>query len=430
MTVIFKKTLLLVGVLLLILACGKPEEKKIDIDEPIIPQLTQTQLEHNAIAQFVSTLNNEQKITQLFLVSVDGTKSHLSATLHETPPGGYVLFSRNTEDGEKNIITLIGDTIEHYSNNNEILPYFSIDQEGGVVNRLRGVSSPLPSAQTVSARLTPSEANELYTYAAMQLEALGIHVNLGPMAEAGYASNMEFTGTRSYGNREQTVLYSQAFLNGFRENGVYCVVKHFPGNTNDDPHYYLPNLKGDKQSILSLYVDPFSTLVSDDGLLMSHVIVPAFDEVNPACLSPIIIDELVKSQLGFDGLLFSDDILMNALLENGYPPDIAISMALKAGVNVLMISHPAYWNIIPIVEDLIIKDASIMSYIDASVFKIIEAKVSMGLYEFVQSAAEDSNEMLLLQKVPIESMYNVENQLNDFYEAKELGDAFYNEHWK
>ncbi len=311
-----------------------------------------------------------------------------------------------------------------------MLPYFSIDHEGGIVNRLRGVASPLPSAQSVANNLTPGEAQSLYSYSGKQLKALGIHVNLGPMAEAGYSSNMEFTGTRSFGNRENTIEYSRAFLNGFRSEGIYCVVKHFPGNTNDDPHYFLPSLIGDEHIIRTLYVEPFSHLVGSDGLLISHVIVPAFDAKNPACLSPTLIKDLVHDELGFGGLVFSDDILMNALLENGYPPEIAISMALKAGVNVLMISHPAYWNIIPIVEELASDDPLLLSYINTSVEKIINAKVLMGLYEFVPTEIESDNSSLRVQAVSVASMYNVEEQLNSFYGAKELGDNFYATHWE
>ncbi len=424
---IFIKRFFTVCLLFLFLVSCNDEPEIITVETEEIPVLPSK--EKVSVFDFVLNLTLEQKIAQLFLVSVDGTNAYLSATTHHVPPGGYVLFSRNTADGPEKIISLIGDTISHYAKANEVLPYFSIDHEGGDVNRLRRVSSPLPSAQAVAKTLTVQEAEELYSYSAMQLKALGIHVNIGPMAEAGYKSNLDFAGTRSYGNREKTVQYSSSFLSGFRENGIYCVVKHFPGNTNDDPHYFLPQLIGDKQAIMSLYVEPFSTLVGDDGLLMSHVIVPAYDEKNPACLSPTLIQDLVKQKLGFEGLIFSDDILMSALLENGYPPEVAISMALKAGVNVLMISHPAYWNIIPIVEELVEKDATLLSYIDTSVSKIIEAKIQMGLYTVIESNDENDNVKAPLEATSLDLIYNAENQISQFNTAKNLGDAFYDTYW-
>ncbi len=428
MIVTLKNSVIVVSILfsILVSACSNDDATLNQVD-PVSEMPTEEEQVTIAIANYVDSLTLDQKIAQLFLVSVDGTSSNLSATKYPVPPGGYVLFSRNTADGAEKIITLIGDTISHYAQNGEMLPYFSIDHEGGIVNRLRGVASPLPSAQQVAKLLDANTAEELYAYSAMQLKALGIHVNLGPMAEAGYKSNREFAGTRTYGNRDTTVIYSTAFLNGFRDNGIYCVVKHFPGNTNDDPHYFLPNLKGDKNTILSLYVDPFSRLTLQDGLLMSHVIVPSFDENNPACLSPTLIQDLVKDTLGFNGLIFSDDILMNALQENGYPTDIAISMALKAGVNVLMISHPAYWNIIPIVKQLVETDSTIIQYIDSSVIKIIEAKIAMGLYRTENS--DNSGTSIVLKPTEINELYNFSTQLSDFYEAKELGDTLYNDYW-
>ncbi len=392
------------------------------------PVLTIEKIQNDVISEYVKTLTLEQKIAQLFLVSVDGTKASLSATSYHVPPGGYILFSRNTADGEKNIITLIGDTITHYNKQGEILPYFSIDHEGGIVNRLRDVASPLPSAQSVAQTLTVQKAQELYSLSAKQLKALGIHINIGPMAEATFESNADFMGTRSFGDISSTIAYSNAFLSGFRNEDIYCVVKHFPGNSNDDPHYFLPTITGDKQSILNFYVKPFSSLVGDDGLLMSHAIVPSFDDI-PACLSPLIVNELVNGTLGFDGLLFSDDILMSALLENGYPPEIAISMALKAGVNVLMISHPAYWNIIPIVVDLVQSDSSLEQYIDISVQKILEAKLSMDLYEVSENIIDESDTIYSFQAVQLSTIYNVERQLIDFYSARDLGIALYNEFW-
>ncbi len=400
-----------------------------DVDNIENEVIIRERLQEEAITQYVSNLTLEQKISQLFLVSVDGTNANLSATTYHVPPGGYILFSRNTVDGEDKIISLIGDTLTYYGTTGEILPYFSIDHEGGIVNRLRGVASQLPSAQDVAIALEVDEAEHLYSLAAMQLKALGIHVNLGPMAEASYASNKDFAGTRSYGTREKTVHYSSAFLNGFREQGIYCVVKHFPGNTNVDPHYFLPVLKGDKETIQKLYVEPFTTLVADDGLLISHVIVPSFDENNPACLSPIVMDELVYNSLNFNGLVFSDDILMDALLEHGYPPEIAMSMALKAGVNVLMISHPAYWNVIPILENLVEDDSELEVLINNSVKKILFAKEQMGLYFYkeVQSSTGDSS--LIFESVNVSSLYNIEKQLNDFSHARHLGSEFYNKFW-
>ncbi len=428
MITFFKHFIFSILILFIFFACEKNKTDSIN-DEPPKPIEVEISAEQKAIINFVDSLTLQQKIAQLFLVSVDGTNAKLSATTHPEPPGGYILFSRNTADGARPVVTLIGDTITHYSNNNEVLPYFSIDHEGGIVNRLRGVASPLPSAQQVSSKLSSDLAQELYSYSAMQLKALGIHVNIGPMAEAGYKSNFEFTGTRSYGNREKTVLYSKAFLDGFRSEGIYCIVKHLPGNTNDDPHYVLPKLIGSKDVIETLYIEPFRTLVENDGLLMSHVIVPSFDENNPACLSPTFINDVVHQSLNFNGLVFSDDILMNALLENGYPPEVAIEMALKAGVNVLMISHPAYWNIIPIVEGIVDKDTSILSYINESVIKIIEAKVLMGLYTLIPIELEGETKSYILEKTPVEDLYNVEKQMDNFIVAKELGEIFYSKYW-
>ncbi|MFI3258135.1 MAG: glycoside hydrolase family 3 N-terminal domain-containing protein, partial [Spirochaetales bacterium] len=363
----------------------------------------------------------EQKVAQLFLVSVDGTDANLSATAYDIPPGGYMLFSRNTVDGAESIIALTGDTQVAYAEKNEIPPFFAIDHEGGEVNRLRNIATPLPAAQTTATYVSTDLASQLYAYSAKQIAALGIQVNLAPVVESAHSGNNDFLSLRSFGDAEKVEIYANIFIDAFTDNSVYCVLKHFPGNANDDPHITLPILSGEKEKIYSLYIEPFKNLLADNGLLMSHVIVPAFDDTNPACLSPVIIKDIVQDELHFSGLIFSDDMLMGALSENS--PQTAMKSALEAGIHVLMISHPAYWNFMPELVNEAIENPDFALIIDNCVTKILHTKIDMGLFSIEE---DDMGNPVLVGKDTSE-LYNPEEQLKDFLNAKEEGDAVYYE---
>lgn len=414
-------------IILTAFSCSKKEEVEVikETETISIPAPTKDELQQQAIANYMSTMTLEEKIAQLFLIAVDGTESSISATTYDIPPGGYILFEYNSSDGAESLIELIGETKIHYSNQGSIIPFFSIDHEGGYVHRLRDIASPLASASAMAKFLSPEIAYELYSYHAQQLHSLGIEVNLGPMAEVSYISNELFTKTRSFGNEEKVIEYGTIFLDAFNDNNVYCVLKHFPGNTNDDPHFTLPILEGTIEEINDLYIDSFRQLFNNQGVLMSHAIVSALDSKNPACLSKKVITDVLINDLQFDGLVFSDEILMDALEKNGFPPEKAIPMAINAGVNLLMIADSDYWHLVELLSNLTITNTELLSNIDKSVEKILKAKIEMNLY----SVENETLETVKLVQAENLNLYNKEKQVQDFNVAKQKGEDLYYTYW-
>ncbi len=407
-------------------SCSKKEEVCIKETEIItIPAPTKDELQQKSIDNFIATMTLEEKIAQMFLIAVDGTDASNSAITYDIPPGGFVLFEYNTSDGAESLIDLIGETKVHYARQNSIIPFFSIDHEGGYVHRLRDIASPLASAASTAKFLSPELAYELYSYHAQQLESLGIDVNLGPMAEVSYPTNELFTKTRSFGSEEKVIEYGNIFLDAFNDNNIYCVLKHFPGNTNDDPHFTLPVLEGSVDEINDLYIDSFKKLINNQGVLMSHAIVSAFDSENPACLSKEIIRNVLIADLQFDGLVFSDELLMDALEKNGFPPEKAIPMAINAGVNLLMIADSEYWHLVELVRDCTITNSELRINIDKSVEKILKAKIDMDFYSIIHETLETVE----LVQTENTSLYNKEKQVQDFNVAKQKGEDLYYTYW-
>ena len=396
------------------------------IEIQISPEDIEKEKYENALSDFLNNISLEEKIGQMFLVTIGGTEFSDSYYDVESfiAPGGFLLFTYNFVNGEQGI-RFTSDVENWFGNNDLIKPYFSVDQEGGLVNRLRDVASPLPSASSIAKFLNPDLAKTIYDYGAMQLSALGIHVNLGPVVEILTDENKEFLDTRSFGNREKVEIYSNIFINSMLENDVYPVVKHFPGNNSDDPHLGLPVIDFNLQKTMDILVSPFEKIEDKTklGVLVAHSVVPAFfdgTEAIPSCLSKTVVTDLLENQLGFEGLVFSDDLLMAALQENGYASVEAISMAIKAGINVLMIAQKEYVPFINEITKLAENDAEMLMKIEKSVRKIVDFKVKKGLLVYSDGKIQKTEgfseeELAQYQSTKYEKFLKAYNQGKDFY---------------
>ena len=268
-----------------------------DKQEPT-PEEIERQKYENAIADFVNNLSLEEKIGQMFLITIGGTEFYDSYYSVEDfiAPGGYLLFSYNFVDG-KQTIDFTSNIENWYSKNQFIKPYFSVDQEGGLVNRLREVASPLPSAHSIAKFLSVDLATTIYDLAAKQLSSLGIHVNLGPVIEILTEENKDFLDTRSFGNKDQVSVYSAIFIESMLKNGVYPVVKHFPGNNADDPHLGLPVIDFDVERTKEvgesyLEVAAFKCLfIAAAG---KNALIILLDSLSANVFDHAIVDSLVK----------------------------------------------------------------------------------------------------------------------------------------
>ena len=431
------------------LSCTKKADtlqvKKLEIDENQVlinenlivekQELTFEEIEkqkyENAITDFVGRLSLEEKIGQMFLITIGGTEFHDSYYSVENfiAPGGYLLFAYNFVDG-KQTIDFTSNIGNWYAKNQFIKPYFSVDQEGGLVNRLRDVASPLPSAHSIAKFLSVDLAKIIYSLAAKQLSSLGIHVNLGPVVEILTEDNKNFLDTRSFGDKEKVAVYSSIFIETMLENGVYPVVKHFPGNNADDPHLGLPVIDFDLEHTKEILFSPFESIEKKEqiGALVAHSVVPALfnkDETPiPSCLSKTVVSEVLINQLGYNGLLFSDDLLMAALQNNGYESIESISMAIKAGINVLMVAQKEYVPFINEIAKLCQNDIELVNQIEASAKKIIDFKVHHGLLNYFEG------KISLPPVLPNEELVEYQNQKYDeFLEFYNQGKDFYQMYW-
>ncbi|MBP5358021.1 MAG: glycoside hydrolase family 3 protein [Treponema sp.] len=382
------------------------------------------------LEEYLDSLPQEQAISQIFLVNIQGNKDYYAVeyTDDKKPlvPGGALFFAYNLGDTIEESISFVS-SIEKYCDDNSILrPYLAVDQEGGLVNRLRSLSSTLPSAQKISETLTPSQAKELYSIQARQMRAIGFDMNLAPVAESLSEENKDFLDTRSYGDIPNSIVYTMAAVNAYQSNGINAVLKHFPGNTSVDPHTGLPEIDYDAKRIEYEFLIPFYFILSSNpsSVLMSHARVPAVDS-SPACLSKIWVTDKLKGQLGFTGLVISDDIFMGALADNGYPPEKAAIQAIEAGVHVIMLSEKLFGKVAENLLEHAAKDKNFYERLRDAEKKVLEYKLNAGILKLIVKDGKKK----IVQATMEEQLGTEQKRIEQFNKAKKEGMDFYRKYF-
>ena len=380
----FKPSLILLCSLVCFTACKN--DKKINEHELRTHQLgleiqeciqLVAQEKSQAIDDFINALPLEERIAQLFVVNLVGCDTF--TPVEENIAGGFLYFSYNIADSVPQMISFNKSIFEYCRQHNKIPPFLTVDQEGGYVNRLRNLNEPLPSQERVANELTLSQAAALYENQAKQMKALGFTMNLAPVTEVCTPDNEQFLMQRSFGSQQNVILYGAACINAYESNGIATVLKHFPGNTNTDPHTGLPEIEWTPEE-LELQMKPFRELVKQNpsAVLMSHARVKGYDENNPACLSEYWVTQKLRNEFGFDGIIFSDDIFMSALADNGYPPEVAVVAAIQAGVDCIMISEKRIGQSVEVLLQKAKDDPLFQTRLNESVRRILEYKIKCG----------------------------------------------------
>jgi len=255
-----------------------------------------------------------------------------------TEPAGYILFGRNIRDRAQ--LRALTDALREIAGREDL--YITIDQEGGRVARMRPPEWPgYPAAGAFDAlyELAPSSAIEAARCNARALGAMlaevGITADAAPVLDVRQEGASDVVGDRSFGHDPMRVAaLGRATLDGLRAGGVVGCIKHMPGHGRAlvDSHKELPRVEAsgwDMEADLA----PFRTLNLAPVGMTCHCLFTAWDAERPASLSPIIIGEIIRDAIGFDGLLLSDDLDMKAL--RGTADDLALGV-VEAGCDVAL----------------------------------------------------------------------------------------------
>jgi beta-N-acetylhexosaminidase len=293
------------------------------------------------------SLTLEQKIGQLFFIGIGGPDLDTATErlLKEVSPGGVCLFARNIREAQQT-----RDLLDAIRERSVVLPFLSIDQEGGLVDRLRRVLTPMPVANKITNAL---QAAELGSIVAGGLRILGFNMDFAPVVDvidderAGQTNGLM---SREFGrSKEDVVELAGAFLTSLQNAGIIGCLKHFPGlgASQVDSHEELPQVLIDEDELANVDLFPYSGLLKTgkiSAVMAAHAAFPGhslqeMDEngkLLPSSLSKNFISTLLRGRLGFDGLVITDDLEMGAIVRN-YGIGDACKMAVNAGVDMLAI---------------------------------------------------------------------------------------------
>ncbi|MEZ4241417.1 MAG: glycoside hydrolase family 3 N-terminal domain-containing protein [Myxococcota bacterium] len=265
-----------------------------------------------------------------------GVDDDLRRLCAEIRPAGFVLFARNLEEPAQ-IRELTRELASLAQPHDPAL--VCVDQEGGRVQRVRETVWP-PAQQVARAELTADVSRAM----ARELRALGIHLNLAPVADLGVDGGAAGVGDRAFGDDPAEVArHVEAWVRAHQAEGVIATAKHFPGlgHAGADPHRALPEVPLELPDLRGLALPPFAAAVrAGVGVVMSgHVVCPALDEERPATLSPRVIPALLREELGYDGVVMSDDLEMGAMSRFALAEQVR--GATEASVDLLLVTDPA-----------------------------------------------------------------------------------------
>ncbi|MCL6474282.1 MAG: beta-N-acetylhexosaminidase [Firmicutes bacterium] len=266
--------------------------------------------------------------------------AHARVLVEEMQVGGVVLLGRNVDSQRPEQIR---QTLAELQRRSRIPLFIAIDQEGGMVNRLRAPFHEFPGNMALGATRNAHYAYRQAQAQARELLALGINWNFAPVMDVNNNPDNPIIGVRSYGaDPELVAQMGTAAIRGYQETGLLACAKHFPGHgdTSVDSHLALPVIPGDRQRLESVELVPFRAAISAGvgAIMTTHILFPALDAERPATLSRTILTGLLREQLGYHGLVITDCLEMKAIADTVGTARGAVE-ALKAGADMVLIAH-------------------------------------------------------------------------------------------
>ena len=329
----------------------------------------------------VEDMGVRDMVGQMFVVSVGGTEPdyYVEKMVRERNIGGVILFGHNMRS-EGQVRDLTASLQRMSMRTQPAVPLFvAVDQEGGAVASAPWVA-PQPAAAEIGGRGDPAEARAVAEEIGRDLLRAGVNTNFAPVVDTGFGAAI---GDRSYG--EDPGLVSRmgaAAVEGYEGAGIASAAKHFPnhGPAVADSHRELPVVHHDMEALRSHDLPPFRAAV-EAGVPMvmaGHLLYPAVDAERPASLSPRWM-ELLREEIGFGGVIVTDDLAMAGASGRG-TPEKAAGEAVKAGADLLIVSSPqqqqadAYDAVVAAVESGEIPEERVRD----SVRRLVEVKETYG----------------------------------------------------
>ena len=373
----------MIGALALTTGCGLHNPFTSKAEPVTYESVAQSELSpEQKVDKLVANMSDADKVGQLMMIGIHGKSLNDDARfmLNEYRVGGIILFDRNMESKDQ-VKTLITD-INKAGKSAGLTPLFlGIDQEGGAVARMDDKLIKVPPAEEVG-KEPVEQAAALAKEVGTELKDLGFNINFAPVADLG------LTYGRSYStNPDEVVRYASAVGKSYDEAGLWYSYKHFPGigKTDVDLHADTSIVPVSKETLLSEDTKVFVDLIKQSKpntytIMVSHAMYPQIDPDHPSSLSKAIITDWLRKDMGYNGVVVTDDMDMGALAKHYTFGDMAVQSIL-AGSDILLVCHEyehmqeAYNGLMKAVKDGRISKERL----DESVKRILLMKMSRGM---------------------------------------------------
>ncbi len=331
----------MIGALALTTGCGLHNPFASKAEPVTYESVAQSELSpEEKVDKLVANMSDADKVGQLMMIGIHGKTLNDDAKfmLNEYRVGGIILFDRNMEskDQVKSLITDINKTGKSAG----LTPLFiGIDQEGGAVARMEDQLIKVPPAEELG-KEPIEQAVSLAKQSGTELKDLGFNINFAPVADLGLTYGRSFST-----NPDDVVRYASAVGKAYDEAGLWYSYKHFPGigKTDVDLHADTSVVPVSKETLLNEDTKVFVDLIKQSkpntyAIMGSHAMYPQIDPDHPSSLSKAIITDWLRKDMGYNGVVVTDDMDMGALAKHYTFGDMAVQSIL-AGSDILLVCH-------------------------------------------------------------------------------------------
>lgn len=306
--------------------------KEPPLDEPI--------LEVDEIQEQLDKMSLEEKLGQLLIVGFEGREldDNTREYIEDIGVGGLIFFARNIESKEQ-----VSSLVEDINNMSNIPLFLAIDEEGGIVSRLPQDYKRLPDSIDIGNTKDIDLAFDYGELLGNRVRSLGLNLNFAPVMDIHSNPSNPVIGKRAFGTTAEIVSeMGISVAKGIGNTNVIPSIKHFPGHgdTSTDSHIELPIINKSLDDIRDFELIPFKNAIEEgiEMIMSAHILIPSIDEEYPATLSHKILGDLLRDELGYEGVIVSDDMTMGAIVNNYSLEEASIDF-LQAGGDIILVCH-------------------------------------------------------------------------------------------
>lgn len=339
---------------------------------------------NQSISEEVSKMDLEEKIGQMIFAGVSGTTMDTGAQklINQLHVGGIIFYKNNFENPTQTV-ELVNQIKAENSSNTPL--FLGVDQEGGRVIRLPGALTNFPPNKQIGEVNNPEFSYKIGRLLGYELKEFGLNLDFAPVLDINSNPNNPVIGDRSFGNNLEIVSkLGIETMKGIQSQKVIPTIKHFPGHgdTSVDSHLELPIVNKTLKELMKLELIPFKRAMDEGAevVMVAHMLIPKLDKNNPASMSKVVMTDVLRKQLGFSGVIITDDMTMGAIVEHFDIGKAAVE-SVKAGSDIILVGH-GYDNVDKIqsaLKSAIEKGEISQQRINESVERIIKLKRKYGI---------------------------------------------------